>query len=60
MNKLPWYTQLFNTDLLNQTLNEWREEAKEKGITLEEYIEQKEHERVALYDSRRSNRDTTE
>ena len=40
-NNFPWYMQIFNTELLNQVRREWEKEAKERGLTLEEYIAQR-------------------
>ena len=40
MNELPWYMAIFNPDLLEQMKRKWEEEAKEKNMTLEEYLKE--------------------
>ena len=38
MSELPWYMAIFNPELLEQVKRKWEEEAKEKNMTLEEYL----------------------
>lgn len=38
--KFPWYIRdIFNTELLEKKIKEWEEQAKEKDMTLKEYLE---------------------
>ena len=43
MNELPWYMAIFNPDLLEQMKRKWEEEAKEKNMTLEEYLKARDY-----------------
>lgn len=39
MSDYPWYMQLFNMELFEQKKKQWEEEAKAKGMSLDEYID---------------------